>query len=89
MESRTQGSRPRTQKKNEAKDTRLKCSPKKKKEKVFKNFFSENNGLQKNFSGDLKKKSLQKYFSRDFGKAGNKNFFANFPQGFQRSTTKF
>ena len=79
MESRTQGSRPRTQKKSEAKDslsedrhsrgqgqecsrprprtkdTKRKCSPKKKK------------GLHKNFSADLqkkKKRSSQKFFKR-------------------------
>ena len=82
MESRTQGSRPRTQKKSEAKakdslsedrhsrgqgqecsrprtkDTKRKCSPKKKKKK----------GLHKIFSGDLqkkkKKRSSQKFFKR-------------------------
>ena len=57
-ESRTQGSRPRTQKNFEAKDKpsrrgqghSRKCSPKK-------------NSLQNIFSGDLIKKGLQKFFS--------------------------
>ena len=91
VESRTQGSRPRTQKNFEAKAKdqghRRKCSPKKK-------------GLQKFFSGDLKKKGLQKIFP---GKKGLQKFFfrwslleetkqkvfADFPQGFWRFPTKF
>ena len=64
MESRTQGSRPRTQKKPEAKDSlsedrhsrgqghKRKCSPKTKKK-----------GLHKNFSSDLHEKRFPKNFS--------------------------
>ena len=72
MESRTQGSRPRTQKNFDAKDRpfrgqghRRKCSPKKKKKKVLKIFFrrSQKKGLQKFFSGE---KGLQAIFSGDF-----------------------
>ena len=59
MESRTQGSKPRTQKNFEAKDRpsrgqghRHKCSPNKKKSSKF-------------FSGDLKKKVFKNFFSGD------------------------
>ena len=89
MESRTQGSRPRTQKKSEAKakdslsedrhsrgqgqecsrprprtkDTKRKCSQKKK-------------GLHKNFSGDLRKKKKKKRSSQKFFKRSSpKNVF--------------
>ena len=60
MESRTQGSRPRTQKNFEAKDRpsrgqghRSKCSPNKQ-------------GFQKIFPSNLKKKVFKKFFSGDF-----------------------
>ena len=98
MESRTQGSRPRTQKKSKAKDslsedrhsrgqgqecsrprtkdTKRKCSPKKKKKK----------GLHKNFSGDLQKKKKKKVFTKIFQAISTKKRFAkNFstaPQNF-------
>ena len=57
--------RPRT------KEKRLKCSPKKEK-KVFKKFFSENNGFQKKFSGDRKKKVFKKIFHAISEKQGTK-----------------
>ena len=99
MESRTQGSRPRTQKKSEAKakakdslsedrhsrgqgqecsrprpktkDTKRKCSPKKKKKGLHKNFsgdLQKKKGLHKNFSGDLQKKKKKKRSSQKFFK---------------------
>ena len=71
MESRTRGSRPRTQKNSKAKDRssrgqrhRSKCSPKKSLQKLF----SGEKGLQKFFSGDLHlrktKKGLRKFSTR-------------------------
>ena len=57
VESRTQGSRPRTQKNSETKDTGASVLQKKKK-KVFKNFFSGDLHLRK------AKKSLRKFSAR-------------------------
>ena len=91
MESRTQGSRPRTQTKSEAKDRnarglgqghKRKCSPKK---KVFKNFFSgylkkkkkKQKGLHTNFSGGLQKKA----------KRSSQKFFRRSPEN--KSSKKF
>ena len=103
MESRTQGSRPRTQKNFEAKDRpsrgqghRRKCSQKKGpqnffsgdlKKKIFKNFFQAKKDLQKFFSGE---KNLQKiFFRRSLLEETKKKEFADFPQGFWRFPTKF
>ena len=105
MGSRTQSSRPRSQKNFEAKDRssrgqghRRKCSQKK---KVFKNFFqatSKKRGVQKFFSGE---KGLQKiffqakkvfknfFFRRSVIQETKKKVFADFPQGFWRFPTKF
>ena len=55
---------------------RRKCSPKKK-------------GLQKFFSGDLKKKSSKNFFRRSLLEETKKKVFADFPQSFWRFPTKF
>ena len=75
VESRTQGSRPRTPKKSEAKAKdqghKRKCSPK---------------GLHKNFSGDLKKKrSSKKFFKRSPRKNVFQKNFSSAPQNFNNS----
>ena len=78
MESRTQGSRPRTQKNFEAKDTGASVLQEKEgfhkifssnlKKKVFKNFFQAKKVFKKFFSGDFHlkktKKGLRKFSAR-------------------------
>ena len=85
MESRTEGSRPRTQKKFEAKDSlsedrtfrgqRHKGSEKKYNIKVFKNFFQvilkNKKVFKKVFQGISKKQGLQKIFSCDLQNFNN------------------
>ena len=100
MESRTRGSRPRTQKNFEAKDrssrgqgqgprTQTQVFSKKKK-KVLKSFLSgdlKKKGLQKFFSGE---KRLEKiFFRQSLLEETKKKVFADFPQGFWRFPTKF
>ena len=112
MESRTQGSRPRTQKKSKAKakdslsedrhsrgqgqecsrprprtkDTKRKCSPKKKKvfTKIFQAISKKKKGLHKNFSGDLQKK--KKVFTKIFQAISTKK---RFPKNFSSAPQNF
>ena len=66
VESRTQGSRPRTQKNFEAKDKPSRGQGPRTQVRVVS---KTKEGLEKNFSSDLQKKGLQKFFS------GKKDFF--------------
>ena len=75
VESRTQGSRPRTQKKSEtkAKDSPSRGQGPRTQAQVF----------------SKKKKKIAKIFSGDLQLRKTKNVFANFPRGFWRFPTRF
>ena len=91
VESRTQGSRPRTQKNFEAKDrpsrgqgqgprTQTQVFSKKKCSKIFYSGDLKKKGLQNFFSGE---KDLQKsFFRRSLLEETKKMVFADFPQSF-------
>ena len=99
MESRTQGSRPRTQKDFEAKAKDRPSRGLGQGPRTQTQVFSKKKRSSKFFSGDLKKKVFKKFFRRKRSskiffrrsllEETKKKIFAEFPQGFWRFPTKF
>ena len=101
VESRTQGSRPRTQKKSEAKakdslsedrtsrDQGQECSrPRPRTKDTSQSALQKKKGFPKNFLGDLqkkKKKGLHKNFSSDLHEKMLSKNFSSAPQNFNNS----